>query len=130
MNALGLSHDLQYRNLKFLGKFLEFWKFLPWTLSNSSFCFLCVFIYLVFIFILFFYYYFSFNKAFSFHWNGKVRFLLLLLRSWVFWVCKILFQVFIVLKPGILCIFLIHCGSLHKMFTALYNSVCNTKKSK
>ena len=36
---------------------------------------------------------------------------------------KILAQVFIVLKPGIICTFLIHSGSLEKMLTALFNLV-------
>ena len=43
---------------------------------------------------------------------------------------KILIQVFIVLKPGIICKFLIHFGSLQKMLTALFNLVWNTQKSK
>ena len=48
----------------------------------------------------------------------KVRFPLLLFGSSVF---KILIHVFIVLKPGIICTFLIHSGSLQKMLTALFN---------
>ena len=36
----------------------------------------------------------------------------------------------LVLMPGIICTFLIHCGSLQKMLTALFNLVWNTKKSK
>ena len=36
----------------------------------------------------------------------------------------------LVLKPGIICIFLIHSGSLQKMLTALFNLVQNTQKSK
>ena len=35
----------------------------------------------------------------------------------------------LVLKPGIICTFLIHSGSLQKMLTALFNLVQNTKKS-
>ena len=36
----------------------------------------------------------------------------------------------LVLKPGIICTFLIHCVSLQKMLTALFNLVWNTQKSK
>ena len=39
-------------------------------------------------------------------------------------------QVFIVLKPDIICAFLIHSGSLQQMLTALFNLVWNTQKSK
>ena len=35
----------------------------------------------------------------------------------------------LVLKPGIICTFLIHFGSLQKMLTALFNLVWNTQKS-
>ena len=44
--------------------------------------------------------------------------------------CKILIQVFIVLKPDIICTFLIYSGSLQKMLTALFNLVSNAQKSK
>ena len=36
----------------------------------------------------------------------------------------------LVLKPGIICTFLIHSGSLQKILTALFNLVWNTQKSK
>ena len=36
----------------------------------------------------------------------------------------------LVLKPGIICTFLIHSGSLQKLLTALFNLVWNTRKSK
>ena len=36
----------------------------------------------------------------------------------------------LVLKPGIICTFLIHSGNLQKMFTALFNLVQNRQKSK
>ena len=63
--------------------------------------------------------------------GGKVRFPLLLFGTSVFSkLCKILFQVFIVLKPDIICTFLIHSVSLQKMLTALLNLVCNTQKIK
>ena len=45
------------------------------------------------------------------------------------WPCKILIQVFIVLKHRIMCIFLIHSDSLLRMSTALFNLVSNTQKS-
>ena len=35
----------------------------------------------------------------------------------------------LVLKPGIICTFLIHSGSLQRMLTALFNLVRNTQKS-
>ena len=35
----------------------------------------------------------------------------------------------LVLKPGIICTFLIHSGNLQKMLTALFNLVWNTQKS-
>ena len=35
----------------------------------------------------------------------------------------------LVLKPSIICTFLIHFGSLQKILTALFNLVWNTKKS-
>ena len=35
----------------------------------------------------------------------------------------------LVLKPGIICTFLSHSGSLQKMLTALFNLVQNTQKS-
>ena len=34
-----------------------------------------------------------------------------------------------VLKPGIICTFLIHSGSLQRMLSALFNLVWNTQKS-
>ena len=34
------------------------------------------------------------------------------------------------LKPGIICTFLIHSGSLQKMLTALFNLAWNIQKSK
>ena len=42
------------------------------------------------------------------------------------WPCKILIQIFILLKH---CIFLIHSGSLLKMLTALFKLVWNTQKT-
>ena len=39
-------------------------------------------------------------------------------------------QVFIVLKPNIICTFLIRYGSVQKMLTVLFNFVWNTQKNK
>ena len=36
----------------------------------------------------------------------------------------------LVLKPGIICTFLIHPGSLQKILTALFNLVWSTQRSK
>ena len=44
--------------------------------------------------------------------------------------CKILIQVSAVLKPYIICTFLIHYGSLQEMFTDLFDFVWNTQKRK
>ena len=64
--------------------------------------------------------------------EGKVRFPLLLFGSSVFWVSHARFwsNFFIVLKPNIICTFLIHYGSVQKMLTAFFNFVWNTKKNK
>ena len=43
---------------------------------------------------------------------------------------KTLIHIFIVLKPDIICTFLIYSGSLQKMLTALFNLVSNAQKSK
>ena len=43
--------------------------------------------------------------------------------------CKILIQVFKVVKHCIICIFMIHSGSVYKMSTALFKLVWNTQKS-
>ena len=43
--------------------------------------------------------------------------------------CKIIIQVFIVLKHSIICIFLIHSGSVQKLLTALFELVYNTQKT-
>ena len=60
----------------------------------------------------------------------KVRFPLLLFESLVFSVSHARFSFKSLLKPGIICTFLIHSGSLQKMLTALFNLVWNTQKSK
>ena len=43
--------------------------------------------------------------------------------------CKIFIHVLIQVKPGIICTFLNHSGSLQKMLTALFNLVWNSQKS-
>ena len=68
--------------------------------------------------------------------ESKVPFITFRIFSLLSQPCKILIQVFIVLKPDIICTFLIHYaflihyGSLQKMLTALFNFVWNTQKSK
>ena len=46
--------------------------------------------------------------------ESKVPFITFWIFSLLSYLCKILIQVFIVLKPGIICTFLIHSGSLQK----------------
>ena len=61
---------------------------------------------------------------------GKVKFPLLpFFFSLLSQPCKILIQVFIVLKHCINCIFLIHSGSVQKMLTALFRLVQSTQKT-
>ena len=55
--------------------------------------------------------------------GSKVPFITFWIFSLLSYPFKILIQVFIVLKPGIICTFLIHSGSLQKMMTALFNLV-------
>ena len=62
--------------------------------------------------------------------GSKVSFITFWIFSLSSYPCKILIQVFIVLKPDIICTFLIHSGSLQKMLTALFNLVSNAQKSK
>ena len=61
---------------------------------------------------------------------GKVSFPLLLFGSSVFELATQDSQVFTVVKPDIICTFLIHYGSLQKMLTYSFNFVWNTQKSK
>ena len=58
-------------------------------------------------------------------WGGgsKVSFITFWIFSLLSQPLKILIQVFIVLKPGIACTFLIHSGNLQKMLTALFDLV-------
>ena len=60
----------------------------------------------------------------------NVSFPLLLLALQSFELAKILIQVLIVLKPNIICTFLIHYGSVQKMLTAFFNFVWNIQKDK
>ena len=80
----------------------------------------------------YFLYYFTvqFNHIYCVLGESKVSFITFRIFSLLSQPCKILIQVFIVLKPGIICTFLIHSGSLQKMLTALFNLVWNTQKSK
>ena len=65
----------------------------------------------------------QFNHIYCVWGESKVPFITLQIFSLLSQPCKILIQVFIVLKPGIICTFLIHSGSLQKMLTALFNLV-------
>ena len=55
--------------------------------------------------------------------ESKVSFITFWIFSLLSQPLKILIQVFIVLKPGIACTFLIHSGNLQKMLTALFDLV-------
>ena len=76
------------------------------------------------------FYYFKFNHIYCVWGGSKVPFITFRIFSLFSKPCKILIQVFIVLKPDIICTFLIHSGSLQKMLTALFNLICNTQKIK
>ena len=62
--------------------------------------------------------------------KSKVPFITFWILSLSSWPCRILIQLFIVLKPGIICTFLIHSVGIQKMLTALFNLVSNTQISK
>ena len=62
--------------------------------------------------------------------ESKVPFVTFWIFSLLSQPCKILIQVCIALRPGIICTFLFHSGSMQKMLTALFNLVWNTQKSK
>ena len=55
--------------------------------------------------------------------KSKIPFIIFRIFGLLSYPFKILIHVFIVLKPGIICTFLIHSGSLQKMLTALFNLV-------
>ena len=55
--------------------------------------------------------------------GDKVSFITFQIFSLLSWPFKILIHVVIVLKPGVICTFLIHSGGLQKMLTALFNLV-------
>ena len=55
--------------------------------------------------------------------GSKVPFITFWIFSLLSYPFKILIQVLIVLKPGVICTFLIDSGSLQKMLTALFNLV-------
>ena len=61
---------------------------------------------------------------------SQVPFITFWIFSLLSQLCKILIQVFIIIKPGIICTFPIHSGSLQNMLTALFNLVLNAQKSK
>ena len=61
----------------------------------------------------------QFNHIYCVSGKSKVPFITFRIFSILSQPFKILIHVFIVLKPGIICTFLIHSGSLQKMLTAL-----------
>ena len=65
----------------------------------------------------------QFNHIYCVCWGSKVFFITFQIFSLLSYPFKIVIQVFIVLKPGIICTFLIHSGSIQKMLTALFNLV-------
>ena len=60
--------------------------------------------------------------------KSKVSFITFRFFSLLSWPCKILIQVFIVLKHCIICTFLIYSDSVQKMLTSLFKLVWNTQK--
>ena len=72
----------------------------------------------------------QFNHVYCVSGEIKVPFITFWLFSLLSQPCKILIQVFIVLKPNIICTFLIHYGSVQKMLTAFFSFVWNTQKNK
>ena len=67
----------------------------------------------------------KFNHIYFVWGESKVPFITFWIFSLFSKPCKILIQVFIVLKPDIICTFLIHSGNLQKILTALFNLICN-----
>ena len=63
----------------------------------------------------------QFNHIYCVCGESKVPFSTFQIFSILSYPFKILIHVFTVLKPGIICTFLIHSGSLQKMLTALFN---------
>ena len=61
----------------------------------------------------------QFNHIYCVCWESKVPFITFRIFSLLSEPFKIVIQVFIVLKPVIICTFLIHSGSLQKMLFAL-----------
>ena len=76
-----------------------------------------------------FFYYFTVQSHLLCVWKKSSFLYYFLFFSLLIQPCKILIQVFIVLKHCIICIFLIHSGSVQKMLTALLKLVQNTQKT-
>ena len=72
----------------------------------------------------------QFNHIYCTGGGSKFPFTTFWIFSLLSYPYKILIQVFIVVKPDIICTFLINYGSLQKMLTALFNFVWNIQKSK
>ena len=75
-------------------------------------------------------YYFTAQSHLLYVRESKVPFITLWIFTLLSQPCTILIQVFTVLKPGVICTFLIHSGSLQEMLTALLNLVWNTQQNK
>ena len=72
----------------------------------------------------------TFNHIYCVFGKSKVSFITFWFFGLLSQPCKILLQVFIALKHCIICVFLIHSGSVQKILTALFKFVWNTEKSK
>ena len=70
----------------------------------------------------------QFNHVYSVCRKSKVSFITIRSIGLLSQSCKILVQVFIILKHCIICIFLIHSGIVQKILTALFKLVQNTQK--
>ena len=75
-----------------------------------------------------FFYYFTIPSHLFYVWEKSSFLYYFLFFNLLIQPCKILIQVFIELKHCIICIFLIHSGSVQKMLTALLKLVQNTQK--
>ena len=71
----------------------------------------------------------QFNCIYCVLGKSKVSFIIFWFFSLLNQSCKILIQVFIVLKHFVICIFLIHSDGLQRMLTVLFKLVWNTQKS-
>ena len=71
----------------------------------------------------------QFNHIYCVWGESKIPFITFQIFSLLSQPFKILIQVFIVLKPNIICTILIHYGSVQKMLTEFFNFVWNLQKN-